>query len=65
MRGGAVETRFGKIDSLVNGARTLGSRRLALGLGSYRGLPIEEHDGANFRYRTVILRFLEQYFTIA
>lgn len=30
MGGGAVETRFGKIDSLVNSARLSGSKRMAL-----------------------------------
>lgn len=34
----------------------------ALGLivTTYRGLPVVEHDGANFGYRTVLLRFREQ-----
>jgi CubicO group peptidase (beta-lactamase class C family) len=59
--------------TLLNELRTRGvlnsgkqiSYALGLGLGSYRGLPIEEHDGANFGYRAVILRFPEQHFTIA
>jgi CubicO group peptidase (beta-lactamase class C family) len=40
--------------------------RYALGLeiGTYRGLPIVEHNGALFGYRTVILRFPEQRFTV-
>jgi CubicO group peptidase (beta-lactamase class C family) len=38
----------------------------ALGLerGTYRGLPIVEHGGALFGYRTEILRFPEQRFTV-
>jgi hypothetical protein len=32
--------------------------------GTYRGLPTVEHDGALFGYRTVILRFPEQRFTV-
>ena len=37
---------------------------LALELGTYRGLPIVEHGGALFGYRTEILRFPEQRFTV-
>jgi CubicO group peptidase (beta-lactamase class C family) len=33
--------------------------------GSYRGLPILEHDGALFGYRSDILRFPNQRFTVA
>jgi CubicO group peptidase (beta-lactamase class C family) len=40
------------------------SYALGLELGSYRGLPIVEHDGALFGYRTEILRFPEQRFTV-
>jgi Beta-lactamase len=38
----------------------------ALGLivSTYRGLPIVEHGGANFGYRTDILRFPQQRFTV-
>jgi CubicO group peptidase (beta-lactamase class C family) len=40
--------------------------RYALGLdvSTYRGLPIVEHDGALFGYRTAILRFPQQRFTV-
>jgi CubicO group peptidase (beta-lactamase class C family) len=40
--------------------------RYALGLfmGTYRGLPIVEHGGALFGYRTEILRFPQQRFTV-
>ena len=37
---------------------------LGLELGAYRGLPIVEHGGALFGYRTEILRFPEQRFTV-
>ncbi len=40
------------------------SYALGLYLGTYRGLPIVEHDGALFGYRTEILRFPEQRFTV-
>jgi CubicO group peptidase (beta-lactamase class C family) len=38
----------------------------ALGLfnSKYRGLPIVAHDGANFGYRTTLLRFPEQKFSV-
>jgi hypothetical protein len=36
---------------------------LGLMMGDYRGLPLVEHDGANFGYRTDILRFPQQRFT--
>jgi CubicO group peptidase (beta-lactamase class C family) len=37
---------------------------LGLELGTYRGLRIVEHDGALYGYRTAILRFPEQRFTV-
>jgi CubicO group peptidase (beta-lactamase class C family) len=37
---------------------------LGLELGTYRGLPTVEHGGALFGYRTEILRFPEQRFTV-
>jgi CubicO group peptidase (beta-lactamase class C family) len=40
------------------------SYALGLDLSTYRGLPIVEHDGALFGYRTGILRFPEQRFTV-
>jgi CubicO group peptidase (beta-lactamase class C family) len=40
------------------------SYALGLELGMYRGLPIVEHSGALFGYRTEILRFPEQQFTV-
>jgi CubicO group peptidase (beta-lactamase class C family) len=40
------------------------SYALGLELGTYRGLPIVEHGGALFGYRTEILRFPEQRFTV-
>lgn len=40
------------------------SYALGLDLGMYRGLPIVEHGGALFGYRTEILRFPEQRFTV-
>jgi CubicO group peptidase (beta-lactamase class C family) len=42
---------------------TVNNYALGLYMGTYRGLPIVEHDGGNFGYRTVILRFPLQKFT--
>jgi hypothetical protein len=36
------------------------SYAMGLDLGNYRGLPIVEHGGALFGYRTELLRFPEQ-----
>jgi CubicO group peptidase (beta-lactamase class C family) len=40
------------------------SYALGLELGKYRGLPTVEHDGALYGYRTGILRFPEQRFSV-
>lgn len=40
------------------------SYALGLDMGSYRGLPIVEHNGALFGYRTSLLRFPAQKFTV-
>lgn len=40
------------------------SYALGLEMGEYRGLPIVEHSGALFGYRTEILRFPEQKFSV-
>jgi CubicO group peptidase (beta-lactamase class C family) len=37
---------------------------LGLYMSTYRRLPVVEHDGANFGYRTNILRFPQQKFTV-
>jgi len=47
---------------LNNGKET--DYALGLELSSYRGLPIVEHGGGLFGYRTEILRFPEQRFTV-
>jgi CubicO group peptidase (beta-lactamase class C family) len=47
---------------LNNGNKT--DYALGLELSSYRGLPIVEHSGGLFGYRTAILRFPEQRFTV-
>jgi CubicO group peptidase (beta-lactamase class C family) len=47
---------------LNNGNRI--SYAMGLDLGSYRGLPIVDHSGALFGYRTELLRFPEQKFTV-
>jgi len=47
---------------LNNGARI--SYALGLEMSAYRGLPTVDHDGALFGYRTEILRFPEQRFTV-
>jgi hypothetical protein len=44
---------------VLNKSRLI-SHGLGLGLGAYRGLPIQEHNGANFGYRAEILRFPER-----
>jgi CubicO group peptidase (beta-lactamase class C family) len=65
------ENRLGK-GSLLKQLQTRGvlnngrqiSYALGLELGRYRGLPIVEHNGALFGYRTEIQRFPEQRFTV-
>ena len=47
---------------LNNGKKS--SYALGLEIGTYRGLPTVEHEGALFGYRTVILRFPQQRFTV-
>jgi CubicO group peptidase (beta-lactamase class C family) len=47
---------------LNNGNRI--SYAMGLDLGNYRGLPIVEHDGALFGYRTAFLRFPQQQFSV-
>src|SRR5271155_2105876 len=47
---------------LNNGTKI--SYAMGLDLGSYRGLPIVEHGGALFGYRTELLRFPEQRFSV-
>lgn len=37
---------------------------LGLGISSYRGLPVIDHQGANFGYHTELLRFPEQQFSV-
>ncbi len=48
---------------LNNGKET--SYALGLELENYRGLPVVEHSGVLYGYRTEILRFPEQRFTVA
>jgi CubicO group peptidase (beta-lactamase class C family) len=48
--------------SLNNGNKI--SYAMGLDLGNYRGLPIVDHSGALFGYRTDLLRFPEQKFTV-
>lgn len=48
--------------ALNNGKKI--SYALGLEIGTYRGLPIVEHGGALFGYRSEILRFPEQRFTV-
>src|ERR1035437_4976956 len=40
------------------------SYAMGLDLGNYRGLPIVDHDGALFGYRTALLRFPGEKFTV-
>lgn len=37
---------------------------LGLGMSSYRGLSVVDHQGANFAYHTELLRFPEQHFSV-
>jgi CubicO group peptidase (beta-lactamase class C family) len=63
--------RLGK-GTLVEQLQTLGALNdgnkinyaMGLVLGNYRGLPIVEHGGALFGYRTELLRFPEQKFSV-
>jgi hypothetical protein len=48
---------------VLNSGKQIGYA-LGLHMGTYRGLPIVEHGGALFGYRTEILRFPEQRFTV-
>jgi CubicO group peptidase (beta-lactamase class C family) len=48
---------------VLNNGKKIGYA-LGLDIGSYRGLPVVEHGGALFGYRTEILRFPEQRFTV-
>ena len=48
---------------VLNSGKKIGYA-LGLELGSYRGLSIVEHDGVLYGYRTEILRFPEQRFTV-
>jgi CubicO group peptidase (beta-lactamase class C family) len=48
---------------VLNGGRK-NDYALGLFVSTYRGSPIVEHDGANFGYRTDILRFPEQKFSV-
>jgi CubicO group peptidase (beta-lactamase class C family) len=48
---------------VLNNGKQIGYA-LGLELGTYRGLPIVEHDGGLFGYRTDILRFPDQRFTV-
>ena len=49
-------------EALNNG--TANDYALGLYMSTYRGLPIVEHDGANFGYRANLLRFPQQKFTV-
>jgi len=48
---------------VLNNAKQI-SYALGLEIGNYRGLPIVEHGGALFGYRTEILRFPDQRFSV-
>jgi len=48
---------------VLNNGKQIGYA-LGLQLDSYRGLPVVEHDGALYGYRTGILRFPEQKFSV-
>jgi CubicO group peptidase (beta-lactamase class C family) len=48
---------------VLNNGKQIGYA-LGLDIGAYRGLPVVEHDGALFGYRTAILRFPGERFTV-
>ena len=48
---------------ILNNGNT-SSYAMGLDLGNYRGLPIVEHGGSVFGYRTELLRFAEQKFSV-
>ncbi|HZQ54589.1 MAG TPA: serine hydrolase domain-containing protein [Bryobacteraceae bacterium] len=48
---------------VLNNGKTI-NYALGLELGTYRGLPVVEHGGALFGYRTELLRFPEQKFSV-
>ena len=48
---------------ILNNGNTI-SYAMGLDLGNYRGLPIVDHGGALFGYRTELLRFPEEKFTV-
>ncbi len=56
-------TRELQTPGVLNNGNTI-SYAMGLDLGNYRGLRIVEHSGALFGYRTVLLRFPEQKFTV-
>jgi CubicO group peptidase (beta-lactamase class C family) len=60
-KGGLVHEML--VRGVLNNGETIGYA-LGLGIGSYRGLPIVGHGGANFGYRTELLRFPEQHFSV-
>jgi len=47
---------------LNNGKQT--NYAMGLWMGTYRGQPVAEHSGGTFGYRTELLRFPEQHFTV-
>jgi hypothetical protein len=51
------------VRGVLNNGKTIGYG-LGLGISSYRGLPVVEHGGSNFGYRTELLRFPEQHFSV-
>jgi CubicO group peptidase (beta-lactamase class C family) len=48
---------------LINNGKQI-EYALGLFISTYRGLPIVEHDGALFGYRTALLRFPQQHFSV-
>lgn len=48
---------------MLNNSRQI-QYALGLFISKYRGLPIVAHDGANFGYRTMLLRFPQQKFSV-
>jgi hypothetical protein len=51
------------VRGVLNNGETIGYG-LGLGISIYHGLPVVEHGGSNFGYRTELMRFPEQKFSV-
>jgi CubicO group peptidase (beta-lactamase class C family) len=60
-KGGLVQEML--VPGVLNNGETIGYAQ-GLGISAYRGLPVVEHGGSNFGYRTEFMRFPEQKFSV-